>query len=131
VVRPFSCSPILGLTCHRVVDQVKASGRPSVASMSLGGAASQALDDAVSAAIQAGITFTVAAGNDNVDAGTTSPARVKEAITVGASDISNNRATFSNFGAIVDVFAPGVDITSAWIDSNTSTNKISGTSMAT
>ena len=99
--------------------------------MSLGGAASRALDDAVSAAIQAGMPFAIAAGNENVDAGTTSPARVEAAITVGASDISNNRADFSNFGAVVDVFAPGVDITSAWIDSDTSTNKISGTSMAT
>jgi cerevisin len=99
--------------------------------MSLGGDADPVLDDAISVAIKAGITFTVAAGNGNVDASTTSPARIKEAITVGASDISNNRAAFSNFGAAVDVFTPGVDITSAWIDSKTSTNKISGTSMAT
>lgn len=78
---------------------------------------------------QAGVTVVVAAGNDGQDASNTSPARVREAITVGASTFDDAMADFSNFGAPVDVFAPGVDVTSAWNDGNT--NTISGTSMAT
>ena len=71
----------------------------------------------------------MAAGNDGQDASNTSPARVKEAITVGASTFDDTMADFSNFGSPVDVFAPGVDITSTWNDGKT--NTISGTSMAT
>ncbi len=104
---------------------------PAVANMSLGGGASQALDDAVRNAIASGVTFAVAAGNENTDACTKSPARVAEAITVAASDSSDVRASFSNYGSCVDVFAPGVSITSAWNTSDTATNTISGTSMAT
>ncbi|KAG9120599.1 subtilisin-like serine protease [Ceratobasidium sp. 392] len=109
----------------------KSSGRPSVATMSLGGSAYTALDTAVNTAISGGLHFTIAAGNSNVDASTTSPARVAAANTVGAVDSSNKKASFSNYGSILDVWAPGVNILSAWIGSTTATNTISGTSMAT
>ncbi|TLW91283.1 S8 family peptidase [Saccharomonospora piscinae] len=105
-----------------------ASG-PSVANMSLGGLADTALDEAVRGAIDAGITFGVAAGNESSDASGSSPARVEEAITVAASDQNDAEATFSNYGDVVDLYAPGVNITSAWHDG--SENTISGTSMAT
>ncbi|SFB90047.1 S8 family peptidase [Streptomyces aidingensis] len=104
---------------------------PSVANLSLGGEASQALDDAVRAAIEAGVTFVVAAGNENQPAAGTSPARVAEAITVGATTPSDRRAAFSNYGTAVDLFAPGSSITSAWTGSPTATHTVSGTSMAT
>ncbi|MEN3362726.1 MAG: hypothetical protein V7637_6708, partial [Mycobacteriales bacterium] len=104
---------------------------PAVANMSLGGGASTALDQAVQRSIVAGVTYALAAGNSNVNACTTSPARTPEAITVGATDINDNRASFSNFGTCLDIFAPGVNITSDWGASNTATNTISGTSMAT
>ena len=113
------------------VDWVAAqSFRPAVANMSLGGGASTALDNAVTNAVNAGITFVVAAGNSNVDACTASPARAPSAITVGATTSTDARASYSNFGTCVDIFAPGSSITSAWYKSNTQTNTISGTSMA-
>jgi len=108
-----------------------AGGAPAVANMSLGGGVSQALDDAVSAAIADGVTFAIAAGNSNADACTSSPARVASAITVGATTSTDARASFSNFGTCVDIFGPGQSITSDWYSSNTATNTISGTSMAT
>ncbi|KAF8596876.1 putative subtilisin-like serine protease [Ceratobasidium sp. AG-I] len=108
----------------------KASG-PTVATMSLGGGADSAIDSAVSNGISKGVHFTIAAGNSNVDAGTTSPARVAAANTIGAIDSSNKKASFSNYGSVVDVWALGVNVLSAWIGSNTATNTISGTSMAT
>lgn len=114
-----------------MVQNAKSTGRPSVGSMSLGGGTSQALDDAVRTTIAAGIQMIVAAGNSGVDASAQSPARVPEAITVGAVDIGNVKAGFSNFGSLVDIFAPGVNITSAWIGAPDAKNKISGTSMAT
>ncbi|QRV73647.1 cuticle-degrading protease [Ceratobasidium sp. AG-Ba] len=107
-----------------------ASG-PTVATMSLGGGADSAIDSAVSSGISKGVHFTIAAGNSNVDAGTTSPARVAAANTIGAIDSSNKKASFSNYGSVVDVWALGVNVLSAWIGSNTATNTISGTSMAT
>jgi len=107
------------------------AGQPAVANMSLGGGASTALDTAVSNSIADGVTYAIAAGNDNVDACTTSPARVASAITVGATTISDARASFSNFGTCLDIFAPGNNITSSWNTSDTATNTISGTSMAT
>lgn len=97
--------------------------------MSLGGGADEALDKAVQAAIESGVTFAVAAGNSSDDAGGSSPARVTEALTVAASDNADKQAEFSSFGKVVDLYAPGVDITSAWIGGETKT--ISGTSMAT
>ncbi|SDJ16772.1 Peptidase inhibitor I9 [Actinokineospora alba] len=102
---------------------------PSVANLSLGGPRDDALDEAVRGAIRAGVTFAVAAGNDGEDAGETSPARVVEAITVAASDADDNQAVFSNFGPAVDLYAPGVDIPSSFLDGEIAT--LSGTSMAT
>ncbi|MFE1732562.1 S8 family peptidase [Streptomyces bacillaris] len=107
-----------------------ASG-PSVANMSLGGGADPALDAAVQKAIAAGVTFGVAAGNESSDAGQVSPARVPEAITVASSTEADEQSSFSNYGSVVDIYAPGSDITSTWNDSDTGTNTISGTSMAT
>jgi subtilisin family serine protease len=111
------------------------AGTPAVANMSLGGGASAALDSAVNSAISDGISFAVAAGNGNLlgiprDACGTSPARVPAALTVGATNRTDKAASFSNYGSCVDLFAPGVDITSDWNTSATATNTISGTSMA-
>jgi len=103
---------------------------PAVANLSLGGGASRALDNAVRNSIAAGVTYTVAAGNDNIDACTESPSRVDEALTVGASTSTDRRSSFSNWGACVDVFAPGSSITSTWSSSDRAINTISGTSMA-
>jgi subtilisin family serine protease len=103
---------------------------PAVANMSLGGSASTSLDNAVTNSINAGVTYAVAAGNESTNACTRSPARTPAAITVGATGQNDARASFSNFGTCLDIFAPGVGITSAWIGSNTATNTISGTSMA-
>ncbi|KAI9001618.1 peptidase S8/S53 domain-containing protein [Gaertneriomyces semiglobifer] len=105
------------------------TGRKSVANMSLGGGASTTLDRAVQAAIRAGVTFAIAAGNSAGDACKVSPGRVPEAITVAASDNSDRIASFSEKGPCVDIIAPGVDITSTW--TNGRVNTISGTSMAT
>ncbi|MEU8776879.1 S8 family serine peptidase [Streptomyces sp. NPDC048606] len=104
---------------------------PSVANMSLGGGADEALDEAVRRSIASGVTFAVAAGNESSDAGQGSPARVPEAITVASSTIDDGQSSFSNFGSVVDLYAPGSDITSAWNDSDGGTKTISGTSMAT
>jgi subtilisin family serine protease len=103
----------------------------AVANMSLGGGASSTLDNAVTNSINAGVTYAVAAGNDNADACNTSPARTPSALTVGATTSGDVKASFSSYGSCVDINAPGVGITSAWNTSNTATNTISGTSMAT
>jgi subtilisin family serine protease len=107
------------------------AGQPAVANMSLGGGASSALDTAVRNSIADGVTYAIAAGNSNANACNASPARVSTAITVGATTSSDLRASFSNFGSCLDIFAPGQSITSAWSTSNTATRTISGTSMAT
>ncbi|MEU3065088.1 S8 family serine peptidase [Streptomyces subrutilus] len=104
---------------------------PSVANMSLGGGADEALDEAVRRSIASGVTFAVAAGNESADAGQGSPSRVPEAVTVASSTVDDAQSSFSNFGSVVDLYAPGSDITSAWNDSDTGTKTISGTSMAT
>ncbi|MEV7448254.1 MULTISPECIES: S8 family peptidase [Streptomyces] len=105
--------------------------KPAVANMSLGGGADSALDTAVRNAIASGVTFAVAAGNESTDASTRSPARVAEAITVGATTSTDARASYSNYGSALDLFAPGSSITSAWNSGDSATNTISGTSMAT
>ncbi|KAJ5512258.1 Peptidase S8/S53 subtilisin/kexin/sedolisin [Penicillium fimorum] len=102
----------------------------SVANMSLGGGSSRTLDLAVNAAVDAGIHFAVAAGNDNADACNYSPAAAEKAITVGASTLADERAYFSNYGKCTDIFAPGLNILSTWVGSKHATNTISGTSMA-
>lgn len=104
--------------------------KPAVANLSLGGHANAQLDAAVRNSIASGVTYSVAAGNDGLAAGLYSPARVKEALTVGASDRADARASFSNFGAALDLFAPGVAITSASYASDTGKATFSGTSMA-
>ena len=101
---------------------------PAVMNLSLGGGASGSLDAAINRAIADGIVVVVAAGNSNADACSSSPARVPNAITVGASTSADARASFSNFGTCVDLFAPGQSILSTWL--NDGTNTISGTSMA-
>ena len=112
--------------------------KPAVASMSLGGGANSSVDQAVTNSVAAGITYAIAAGNSNADACLYSPARTASAITVAATGGSgipavpvDQRASYSNFGTCVDIFAPGTNITSSWNSSNTATNTISGTSMAT
>ncbi|HEX8284933.1 MAG TPA: S8 family peptidase, partial [Pyrinomonadaceae bacterium] len=130
-VRVFQCS---GSTSGVIagVDWVRANHvKPAVANMSLGGGASSALDTAVNNAINAGVTFAVAAGNENQNACNVSPARTAAAITVGSTTSTDARSSFSNWGTCVDIFAPGSSITSAWATSDTATNTISGTSMAT
>ena len=133
-VRVFGCSSstatsniIAGVnyvTANRVL--------PAAANMSVGGGASSSLDSAVQSMINSGVTTAVAAGNDyGVDACTRSPARVGAAITVGSTTSSDARSSFSNIGTCLDIFAPGSSILSAWYTSDTATNTISGTSMAT
>ena len=102
----------------------------STANMSLGGGKSVTLDLAVNAAVDAGIHFAVAAGNDNADSCNYSPAAAENAVTVGASTLADERAYFSNYGKCNDIFAPGLNILSTWIGSDHATNTISGTSMA-
>ncbi|EYF01833.1 S8 family peptidase [Chondromyces apiculatus] len=104
--------------------------KPAVANMSLGGASSQALDAAVAAAIGAGVTFVVSAGNDGRNACSASPARTPAAITVGSTSSSDVRSSFSNTGPCLDLFAPGAGIQSAWYTGNTASKVLSGTSMA-
>ena len=119
------------------MDWVTANHRsPAVANMSLGGGASTSVDDAVRRMIASGVATAIAAGNGNrggrqQDACNYSPARVAEAMTIGATDKTDTKTSWSNYGTCVDWFAPGSGITSAWYTSTTATNTISGTSMAT
>lgn len=114
------------------IDWVASStARPAVANMSLGGGLSSSLNAAVAGAVNKGITMVVAAGNSSADACTSSPASEPSAITVGATTSNDAMATYSNYGACVDIFGPGSSITSAWNTSATAINTISGTSMAT
>jgi len=103
---------------------------PAVVNMSLGGGGSKSLDDAVAALHDAGIPVVVAAGNSNSDAQFYSPAREPKAITVGATTSVDARASFSNYGSILDIFGPGRSIIGAWYTSTTASATISGTSMA-
>jgi hypothetical protein len=119
------------------VDWVTANhATPAVANMSLGGSANASLDSAVKRSVASGVTYAIAAGNGNFlgiaqNACNSSPARVAEAITVGATDNTDKKASWSNYGTCLDLFAPGVNITSSWYSSDVATNTISGTSMAT
>lgn len=113
------------------MDWVAQQGAGSVASMSLGGGFSAASNAAADAMYEAGVTLVVAAGNDNGDACSSSPASAAMAYTVGATDINDARSSFSNYGTCVDIFAPGSAITAAWPKGGEgATNTISGTSMA-
>ncbi|KAI9291221.1 putative subtilisin-like protease precursor [Neoconidiobolus thromboides FSU 785] len=107
----------------------KRGSRGNIISMSIGGGKIDSVNNAVDAATNQGILSVVAAGNSNDDACSYSPASASTAFTVGASDINDNKASFSNYGQCVDIIAPGVNILSTW--NNGGTNTISGTSMAT
>ncbi|MDZ4100992.1 MAG: S8 family peptidase [Hydrogenophaga sp.] len=109
---------------------VRDTRRPAVANLSLGGGASTTMDNAVANTVASGVTVVVAAGNSNKDACNYSPARAPSAITVGATTSADARASYSNFGPCLDVFAPGSAITSAWHTSDTATASLNGTSMA-
>ena len=132
-VRVLNCSGS-GSTAGVIagIDWVTANAvKPAVANMSLGGGVSTALDNAVTASVNSGVSYSVAAGNDNANACNSSPARVPGAITVGATTNADARASYSNYGSCLDIFAPGSGITSAWYSGTTASNTISGTSMAT
>ena len=105
-------------------------GVPAVANMSLGGSRNTAMNQAVANAVIDGVTMVVAAGNSRRDASTFSPASEPSAVTVGATASNDSRASFSNFGPLLDIFAPGVSITSAGHSSSFATRMMSGTSMA-
>jgi subtilisin family serine protease len=131
-VRVFGCT---GGSSNSVIisgiDWVRGNHvKPAVANMSLGGGASSAIDTATNNLINAGVTVVVAAGNSNANACNYSPARVGNAITTGSTQSNDARSSFSNWGSCVNIFAPGTSIRSAWHTSNTATNTISGTSMA-
>ena len=131
-VRVFGCT---GGSANSVIisgiDWVRANRvLPAVANMSLGGGASSATDTATNNLINSGVTVVVAAGNDNANACNYSPARVANAMTVGSTTSTDVRSSFSNYGSCVNIFGPGSSIRSAWYTSNTATNTISGTSMA-
>jgi subtilisin family serine protease len=131
-VRVFSCSGSTATsTIIAGVDWVSGNRiAPAVANMSLGGAASATLDNAVRNLIAQGVSVVIAAGNSNADACNSSPGRVAEGITVAATDSADARASFSDFGSCVDVFAPGVNIVSASYQSDTGSATLSGTSMS-
>lgn len=132
-VRVLNCQNT-GTTAQIVagVDWVTANShlKPAVANMSLGGSPSSTMDDAVRRSINAGITYVVSAGNNNTSACNQSPARVSQAITVAATTMSDARASFSNYGSCVDLFAPGENVLSATHLSNNGFGTLSGTSMA-
>lgn len=110
---------------------LKNGKKPAIVNMSLGGDASTSLDSAVENLFNNGYVMVVAAGNSNTDACSASPARVSKALTVAATDSTDTRASYSNYGSCVDIFAPGSQINSSWIGSNTATKVLNGTSMAT
>jgi subtilisin family serine protease len=113
------------------IDWVRANHvKPAVANMSLGGGASSSINTATTNLINSGVTVVVAAGNSNTLACNGSPSGVTAAIVVAASTSTDARASYSNYGSCVDLYAPGSSITSSWYSSTTATNTISGTSMA-
>ncbi|EAT81068.1 hypothetical protein HBI56_103670 [Parastagonospora nodorum] len=115
------------------VKDAQSKGRigKAVANLSLGGLFSPMTNAAVTEAVKQGLFLAVAAGNSGLPTITSSPASAPDVCTVGASDKNDAKASYSNFGLLVDIFAPGTNITSAWKNSDTDTNTISGTSMAT
>jgi subtilisin family serine protease len=114
------------------IDWVTSNARkPAVANMSLGGSASTALDDAVRRSIASGVTYAVAAGSSGSDAGNFSPARVQEAITTAATGPNDCAHSSSNYGPVIDLYAPGVNIHGPWATSDTATATLSGTSIST
>ncbi|KAF9645695.1 serine protease [Thelephora ganbajun] len=112
-----------------VSDAATTSGRPSVASMSLGGSFSASVNTAADNLVASGVTTVAAAGGSNTDAVNFSPASASSVITVGASDINDAKASSSNYGAVLAIWAPGVNVISTW--NNGGTNTLSGTSMST
>ncbi|MBI1760213.1 MAG: S8 family peptidase [Acidobacteria bacterium] len=132
-VRIFDCQGVGNMSDMIAgVDWVTANHiKPAIANLSGGGPVSQAMDTAVKNAIAAGVTFVVAAMNDHQDACNVSPARAEGTITVGAATNADVRSSFSNYGACVNIFAPGSGITSAGIANDYATQVMSGTSMAT
>ncbi|TSC69260.1 MAG: peptidase [Parcubacteria group bacterium Gr01-1014_56] len=140
VAKGVTLHPVRVLDCTGVgswsqviagVDWVTANhAGPSVANMSIAGGFSASVNDAVKRSIASGVTYAIAAGNKNKDACASSPASTLEAITVGASQITDAAAIFSNWGTCVDLYAPGVDIISSSNTSDTATIQMSGTSMA-
>lgn len=113
-----------------VTSQFKQGIGPAVANLSLGASVSSAMDTALQNSIRAGVTYTVAAGNENTSACSKSPSRVLDAIIVGGTTSSDTRSGFSNYGPCLDLFAPGSSIPSSWSTSDTTTTLQSGTSMA-
>ena len=105
--------------------------KPAVANLSLGGSYNQSVNDAATRLSNSGVFTAIAAGNDNVDACNYSPASAANVTTVAASTSTDAKASYSNFGSCVEIYAPGSSITSAWSTSSTATKTISGTSMAT
>jgi subtilisin family serine protease len=131
-VKVFDCEGRTGSgTVVAAIDWVRLNRiNPAVANMSLGGPASSATNTATNNLSNSGVVVVVAAGNENQNACNVSPASASGAITVAASDRTDTRASFSNFGSCVNIYAPGVSITAPWIGSTSATNTISGTSMA-
>ena len=131
-VRVLNCSgsgTIAGVIAG--IDWVTANATgPAVANLSLGGSANVALDNAVRNSIASGISYAVAAGGSATDAGNFSPARVTEALTIGASGPDDCLSSSTNHGSVVDMFAPGVNIVGPWITSNTATATLSGSSVS-
>ncbi len=110
---------------------IKNKTGPSVINMSLGGSVSSTIDSAVKKVISYGTPVVIAAMNNSTDACNTSPARVPEALTVGATDSKDYKASYSNYGPCLDLFAPGHYIRSTYKSSDTATATYSGTSQAT
>lgn len=111
-----------------ITNRAATSGKISIVNMSLGGPSSSALDTAITNSFNSGVYYVVAAGNSNQNACNYSPARVPSAVTVAASDINDNKASFSNYGKCIDVYSPGVSLIAAWPNNNIAS--LSGTSMA-
>lgn len=122
---------ISGMNFVATDSQSRSCPKGTVANMSLGGSTSTAVNSAAAAMVKAGVFLAVAAGNDGANAANSSPASEPTVCTVGATEKTDSLASYSNFGAVVDILAPGTNILSSWIGSSSASNTISGTSMAT